>query len=65
MASAIEKKIKIGKAVLFAALVVNGLASYRGVPPDGSIKVLLDSNTGGLCQGVAVLNAFGRYTKRF
>jgi PAS domain S-box-containing protein len=29
MASAIEKKIRIGIAILFAALVINGLASYR------------------------------------
>jgi len=29
MASALEKKIRIGIAILFAALVINGLASYR------------------------------------
>src|ERR1051326_5448626 len=29
MASAVEKKIKIGIAILFAALVINGLISYQ------------------------------------
>ena len=29
MASALEKKIRIGIAILFAALVIDGLASYR------------------------------------